>query len=114
MSDIPFSAFGSPYQYREVEAGKSAVVYLYDVPPDWVGFIYDLALSWYRKTYLGWEIDNEMVETIEHRIGDFRRPKVFNPPYLVENQVKFTAYNNDNEAHIFRVRCDGILRQRVA
>ncbi|GAI61465.1 unnamed protein product, partial [marine sediment metagenome] len=42
-----------------------AVVYQYNLPSGYVGFMYDLSLSWYPKTYLGWEIDNSMVEQIE-------------------------------------------------
>ena len=110
---IPFSVYGSPYQYKKVEAGASAVVYLYNVPSDWVGFLYDLALSWYPKTYLGWEIDNEMIEQIERKFGEFKRPKLFDPPYFVEDQIKFTAYNNGLSTHKFWVLCDGILIGKI-
>lgn len=110
---IPFSVHGSPYQYKKVEAGQSGVVYQYDLPSDYVGFLYDLALSWYPLTYLGWEIDSSMVEQIEHKIGEFKRPKLFDPPYFVENQIKFTAYNNDTKTHIFRVLCDGLLIRKI-
>ncbi len=110
---IPFSVHGSPYQYRKVETGKSAVVYEYKMPSEYVGFIYDIALSWYPKTYLGWEIDNHMIEQIEHNIGEFKRPKVFDPPYKVENLIKFTAYNNSRSTQTFRVLCDGILIQKI-
>lgn len=110
---IPFSVHGSPYQYRKVEAGKSAVVYEYKLPSDYVGFIYDLALNRYAKTYLGWEIDNSMVEQIERPIGEFKKPKIFDPPYFVEKQIKFTAYNNDSKARVFEVLCDGILIRKI-
>lgn len=110
---IPFSVYGSPYQYKKVEAGQSAVVYEYKLPSDYVGFIYDLALSWYPKTYLGWEIDNEMIEQIERKIGEFKRPRLFDPPYFVENLIKFTAYNNGTEAHQFEILCDGILIRKI-
>lgn len=110
---IPFSVYGSPYQYKKVEAGKSAVVYQYDLPSGYVGFMYDLALSWYPRTYLGWEIDNEMIEQIERSIGTFERPKLFDPPYFVENQIKFTAYNNRTKAIRFEVLCDGLLVRKI-
>ncbi|MBA7491908.1 hypothetical protein ES702_02456 [subsurface metagenome] len=110
---IPFSVHGSPYQYKKVEAGKSAVVYKYDLPSVYVGFMYDLALSWYPKTYLGWEIDNHMVEHIEREIGEFKRPKLFDPPYFFEKQIKFTAYNNSKSAQTFRILCDGILIRKI-
>lgn len=110
---IPFSVYGSPYQYKKVEAGKSGVVYEYKLPSDYVGFIYDLALSWYPQTYLGWEIDNEMIEQIERKFGEFKRPRLFNPPYFVENQIKFTAYNNSSSPQTFRVLCDGLLVRRI-
>ena len=113
MRGIPFSAFGLPYQYKEVETGKSAVAYLYNMPSDYVGFIYDLALNRYAKTYLVWEIDNEKVEQIERPIGEFTKPKLFDPPYFVQNLIRFTAYNNDSKARLFEVLCDGILVRKI-
>lgn len=110
---IPFSVHGSPYQYKKVEAGKSAVVYQYDLPSGYVGFMYDLALTRFPNTYLGWEIDNDMVEQLERNIGEFKKPKLFDPPYFVEKQIKFTAYNNDTKTHRFEVLCDGLLVRKI-
>lgn len=113
MRGIPFSVFTTPYQHKTIEAGSSGIVYEFNLPSQYVGFIYDLALSWYRNTYLGWKIDNSMVEQIERQIGEFKRPRLFDPPYFVEKQIKFTAYNNNSKAHIFRVLCDGLLVTKI-
>ncbi len=110
---IPFSVYGSIYQYKKVEAGKSAVVYKFELPSDYVGFIYDLTVAWYHDTYLDWEIDGDLVEKIEREIGIFTRPKLFDPPYFVEDLIEFTAYNNSTEDYRFRVLCDGLLIRKI-
>jgi len=113
MRGIPFSVFTTPYQHKTIEAGGSGIVYEFNLPSGYVGFMYDLALSWYPNTYLGWEKDNEMIEQIEHRIGEFKRPKLFDPPYFFEKQMKFTAYNNSKSAQTFRILCDGLLIRKI-
>ena len=110
---IPFSVFYNPYRYKEVEPGKSAVIYQFKLPPEYVGFIYDLWVTWYHNTYLNWEIDNGLVEKIEREIGSLSKPKLFDPPYFVRDLIKFTAYNNDTEDYRFRVLCDGLLIGKI-
>ncbi len=113
---IPFSVYYEPHQPREplrVESGHSEVVYEFELPSDYVGFICDLATRWYANTYIDWEVDDDLVERLHRQVGEFRRPKLYDPPYFVRDKIRFTAYNNDNVPHDFEVLCDGILIRKI-
>lgn len=107
-----FSMKGSPFQGKLIEAGESGVVFYYKIPDDYVGFIYELANSRHPRTYLGWEIDHYPIEALEREIAPLDRPKQIYPPIVVENEIKFTAYNEDTQDLWFGVFCDGILHLR--
>lgn len=113
---IPFSVFYEPHQPREplrVEPGQSKVVYEFELPSDYVGFIYDLATVRYPNTYIDWEINGEVVERLHRQVGEFERPKVYDPPYFVREKIRFIAYNNDTSAHDFEVLCNGLLIKKI-
>lgn len=109
---IIFAMKGTTLQYKTVKAGESRVVFYYKIPNDYVGFIYELANSWYPDTHLGWEIDHQPIETLEREIAPLDKPKIIDPPLVVEEEIKFTAYNDDYRDHRFGVFCDGILHLR--
>jgi len=107
-----FSMKGSPFQGKLIKAGESGVVFYYKIPNDYVGFLMELANSWHLNTYLGFEIDYQPIEALEREIAPLDRPKQLYPPIVVENEIKFTAYNQDTKNWWFGVFCDGILHLR--
>lgn len=113
---IYFTQFYNPYQPEtpfEIKPGASGVIYEFELPPEFVGFIYKLASAWYANTYIDWEIDGNLIERLKRKIGDIKDPEVFNPPIFVREKIKFTAYNDDSASHSFWVLCDGLLRRKI-
>ena len=116
---IPFSVYYNPHQPEtpvNIAPGGSAVIYEFDLRslcPEYVGFICDLYVPCYPNCYIDWEIDRQLVERLRRRIGELRKPKLFDPPYFVRDSIKFTAYNNDKSSFKFEVLCDGLLIRRT-
>jgi hypothetical protein len=109
--------FTKPYQYKELAAGESGVVYEYDIEKEYggqyVGMITQLANSWYEDTYLLWHIDERSIERatkIEREIAPINNPLRVN--YYVERKIIFEAYNNSNTAYVFEVLCNGFLIEK--
>jgi len=69
---IPFTP-AKIHQYKTIKAGKSGVVYNYDVRP-YVAFIHYVGCKWFPNTYYVWEIDGVHKETVERTIGNVRAP----------------------------------------
>lgn len=107
-----FAIKGSPFQSKLVKAGESGVVFYYKIPNDYVGFLYELANTREPNTWLGFEIDHHPIETLQREIAPLDRPKQIYPPIVVEDEIKFTAYNEDDKDWWFGVFCDGILHLR--
>ncbi|GAI41136.1 unnamed protein product [marine sediment metagenome] len=115
---ISFSPY-KIYQYKTIQAGKSGVVYEYDVKP-YVAFIHYVGCQWFANTYYVWEIDNVRRERrIERTIGNatapMSEPLRLEKPIVAREKIRWTAYNNDAVDHVFEVLNDGVLYpQRIA
>jgi len=111
---IPFSEFGDTEGSQTVNPGQWAVVYTYEVPSDYVAFMWELALRWWANTYWIWEIDGDTVERIERTVGNMNEPYKLTPrPYKAEEEIRLIAYNNNTEAHEFRAVCNGELVRKI-
>jgi hypothetical protein len=105
---LTFSTLINPHQYKLVKAGQSAVVYEFILPRGSVGFIEDIGNTYFPNTYLTLVVDGEE-QTIEREIAPINLPKRYSPPILVKNYIRWIAYNNDTEDHLFEVVCDGFI-----
>jgi hypothetical protein len=108
MKKVAFSTIVNPHQYKLVKAGKSDIVYEFIIPKGYVAFIDQIANSWYPNTYLKFIVDWEE-ETVQREIAPINSPKEYKPPILAKNFIRWIAFNNDSQDHVFEVLCDGFL-----
>jgi hypothetical protein len=108
MKIVSLSTFASPHQYKLVKARSSAVVYEFIIPRGYIAFIDQVANTYFPNTYLTWVVDSEE-ETVEREIAPIDVPKKYDPPIIAKNYIRWIAYNNDTEDHLFEVICDGYL-----
>jgi len=108
---IPFSPT-KIHQWKTIKAGKSGVVYNYDVRP-YVAFIHYVGCKWFANTYYLWEIDGVHKEWVERIIGNVDAPTSeplrLEKPLVARKKIVWRAYNEDTADHVFEVLCDGIL-----
>jgi histidinol dehydrogenase len=96
------------YQYKTVEPGKTETVFKLDIPADKVGIITEVGNSWYPNTYLMWMVDGAgRVEKVERQIADVSSPKTYERGIVAFVSIEWEATNNDTQAHVFEVLCDG-------
>jgi len=114
---VPFDR-SKLFMRKTLDAGESGTVYDYRI---WgkVGFINYVGCSWFPKTHYIWTIDNVQREKVERVYGNPIAP--MSEPYRLSTPLRFTqnirwvAFNDDTEAHVFDVYHDGILHSsRVA
>lgn len=115
------SARGIPFppdmiiQTKTVKAGDHGVVYNYDIPRGFIGFITSYACYWYANTYVDFEIDGRRKEKVERIIGALDStsplscPVQLKKPYIAYKNIRWTAYNNSDADKDFEVLCDGEL-----
>ena len=105
---ISFSTFYNPYQYKKIDPGKSDIIYYFEIPKGYIGFIDQLANNYFPNTYIEFWVDN-FVNIIQRQIAPLNEPKKYEPPIVAFNVIKWIGYNNDTSSHIFEVLCDGYL-----
>lgn len=108
---IPFEATNL-LQRKTISAGKSDVVYEYDVRP-YLAYIWYVGCHWYANTYYLWEIDGVLKEKVQRIIGSsvapVSEPVRLEKPLIASRKIRWVAYNNDTVDHVFEVFHDGIL-----
>jgi len=111
---VPFSLRGSVSQYRDVGAGETETVYLYEIPAEYVGFLSDLAVLWPEDEdcYLSFIIDGVEIELIDRYIGEISNPRKIDPPYLIKDSIRFTGRNGSSSSKYFGVVADGLLYKK--
>ena len=108
---IPFDR-SKLFNRKTLAAGESATVYYYNVRP-LVAFIWYVGCSWFPKTHYNWTIDNVLREKVERIYGypsaPMSQPFKLAKPLIAKDNIRWVAYNNDDEPHVFDVYHDGIL-----
>lgn len=110
---VPFEA-GKKYQFAEVPAGATLVVYLYrNWGNDFRAFIDKIGfgpkcLPWNELCFL-WLIDGEVVERFNYQVAEIKKPKQLSEPYIARKIIEWKVINNSSEAHYCEVLCDGML-----
>lgn len=96
------------YQFATIPAGTSGqVYYLRNPQPDLlVGVINQVANDWYPNTFLEWFTDYNP-KRVEYIIGQVDEPKHYDRGIPFKHEVRWVAYNNSDEDHVFGVLCDG-------
>lgn len=101
----PLSRIGNTYQGKIVNAKTMETVFEIIIPHDAIVFIDKIANSWYPNTIIYFIVDGES-EIIKQEIP-LNNPRVYDPPIVARNFIRFVAYNNSEEDHYFEVLCDG-------
>ena len=121
MIGIPLSEFGDTYQFKQITAGSYDTVFEITIPIGYLAFIYEIATTFYKDTYIEFRIDDGIAYTFKRELEtvdtnmDFLsevmnidEPKRYDPPWVATRKIEFIGYNNDTNDHIFEVFCDGI------
>ena len=112
------------YQSKTVGAGESDIV-VWDMDmhdkgiamhPYYVGVITSVANNWFANTYLEWTIDyterviepsRVMNRRVEYSLGALNNPTEIKPGYVITNESRWLATNNDTSDHTFYVYITG-------
>lgn len=100
--------FHTPYQYKDIGAGKSGRVFELKIPGDVTGgIITHIANNWFPNTYWEFEVDFEKVyeSKVERKIAPVTEPKQVR--ILVREKIEARAYNDSTSDHTFEMLCDG-------
>jgi len=108
--------FPSPYQYRLVEAGGSAVLFDLDIPKEYLGgVITHLGNSWFDDTYLTLDVDHAPViePKIRRQIAPVTAPTEQHR-FIARKNIRWAVHNEDDAEHYFETLCDGFFIPRMA
>ena len=106
----PLAYYYKPHQYETVPAGEHVVIYSFNVPPEHVLHIEQVANNWFEDTYIEWEVDRVLMEKIERFLASINSPVDIRHRYIIaKDKVQWTAYNNSTEDIISEVVCDGTI-----
>lgn len=106
MKRYPLDRIAPTHQVKLIKAKSSGIVFEIIMPKSCIGFIEQVANSWYPNTILHFIVDNE-TEVVKREIAPINIPKHYDPPIVVKNFIRWIAYNNSEEDHYFEVLCDG-------
>jgi len=109
----PLDRIAPTHQYKLVKAKSSDIVFEIIIPRDCIGFIEQVANSWYPDTVLHFIVDDE-AEIVKREIAPINSPKHYDPPIVVKNFIRWVAYNNSEEDHVFEVVCDGYYVKSIS
>lgn len=114
----PVSArmFPSPYRYKEVEAGKSAVLFDLDIPSEYFGgVITHLGNNWFANTYFTLDVDHTPViePKIRRQIAPVTAPTELHR-FIARKSIKWSVHNEDTSNHFFEVLINGFFIPRMA
>jgi|GEM_PF-2748669 len=108
MERIPLSRYTKPFQYKDISAGNSGVVWSFNVPKRFVLFIERMGNNWFPNTYYNLTMDGE-IHKVEYTIANIENPRVYSPPLVIKNYIIVEAYNNSSKDHTFAFLIDGFL-----
>ena len=111
------------YQSKTVGAGESDIV-VWDMDmrdkgiamQHYVGVITSVANNWFDNTYLRWTIDytervvepsRVMDRRVDYSTGALNNPTELKPGYVITNESRWLATNNDSTDHTFYVYITG-------
>lgn len=107
--------FPNPYQYKLVEASKSAVLFDLNIPSEYLGgVITHLGNSWFENTYLTLDVDHAPVleRKIQRQIAPVTAPTEQHR-FIARKNIRWSVHNEDSEDHYFEVLCDGFFIPRM-
>jgi hypothetical protein len=108
MKKIPFSDHVKLHQTLSISPNSKGTVWSFTIPNSTIGFIKKVRTNWFEDTKWEWRIDGESIESgVEREIDED-----FDPPYVVQNNIKFIAENNSSNTLTFEVIVNGVLIMR--
>ena len=100
--------FPEPYQYKQVEAGQHDTVWYMPVTGGYIAFIDEIGVTYHPNCYYEFIVDGTLVEKVQRTLS-ITQPKHYDPPIIARKYIKWVFYNNDSEAHVAEVLCEGYL-----
>ena len=106
--------FPTIHKSETVSVGETKTVYELNIPAGGVGFIFAVGNNYYQGIKWYWYIDDALVEPnpIERQLGFVNMPKLFEPPFVVKNKIRVTAYNGAGEDADLEWLCTGYIYVR--
>jgi len=110
--DPNFKAFPFPnsFESKVIAAGSQGIVWEFRIPAEGRGFISDIALNIPNSDCkIRFQVDGENVEEgdITYQIGKINHPSHYDPPIVVQRNIRFIGINNGATDETFEILCRG-------
>jgi len=104
---VPFSQAFNLLQEVILPCGEMKRVFYGKLPDNHVGFLNQLSSNSSQGVLLSWTIDGEEILHDETQFGNGVSPLIFDPPYVVHDNIEVYARNTTcNDARV-EIYCDG-------
>lgn len=113
MIFVPWEEYGDRRQKLTIAAGGSGRIYYYEIPKGYVAFLTHLYCCYFANCYIEMKMDQWLVDTFRVQVGNIEEPFEFNPPYVFTRDIEFWGYNNDKSSHVFEIKCDGQVYDKM-
>jgi len=108
MKPISLSVLTKPHAKATVLPNQEIRLFFFEVPKEYLVFIYSISNSWYPNTLLDFRVDGVRIELIERELQNYE----FKPPIVAERSIEVIAINKDSKERVLEFWIDGIALKK--